>query len=143
MRTNRKKAILGVFLSLSLALLGIVARPNVPELSAEAVSVPFDERHFAPNLGIWFVMVPLHPFGPVNPYHMHHHHHQHGARLVAFPVPMSPAFQMQLHPGDMIVSLDNLPIHGPHDVRAHHGWTHVVFINSVTGLPQASNVFLP
>jgi hypothetical protein len=50
---------------------------------------------------------------------------------------------LQLEPGDMIISLDNLAIYGPDDVRNHRFQTSVVFVNVRTGLPQSADIYIP
>lgn len=84
---------------------------------------------FASNLGIY--------------YRMESYGSSQGARLTRYPVAGSPASQIQLEPGDMIVSLDHQPIYGPNDLLNHTAQTSVQFVNIRTGQPQLNWVFIP
>jgi hypothetical protein len=66
-----------------------------------------------------------------------------GAKLTRAPEPNSPAAKLMLEPGDMLISLDNLPIRGPQDVTNHIDQTTIVFINIQTNQPQTAVVTLP
>jgi hypothetical protein len=66
-----------------------------------------------------------------------------GIQLTRDPNPNSPAAQLQFEPGDMIVTLDDLPIRKPADLEGHYSTTRVVFVNIRTGQPQAATVELP
>jgi S1-C subfamily serine protease len=85
--------------------------------------------YFAGNLGISYQLV---PYGRA-----------YGARLTGYPNPGSPAAQLQLEPGDMIIQLDNQLIYGPNDVLNHVARTTVVFVNIRTGRPQSGVVYIP
>ncbi len=139
---------------------------------APGAPAPVYER-YAPNLGIWYRLVPYGngggyygqgagpvaaaaaapngdgaynpnfppggypgPYAPSAPM-------TYGARLTRYPVAGSPCAYLQLEPGDMIVSLDNMPFYGPNDIRAHYGQTTVMFVNIRTGFPQPGNLLLP
>lgn len=113
--------------------LGIEARAQPPRPSAPPpgpVQAPATSQdRFAANLGISYQLVP--------------NGNAYGARLTRYPVAGSPAAQLQLEPGDMITSLDNLPIYGPTDVLNHSAYTTVVYVNIRTGRPQSGAVFIP
>ena len=121
---------------------------------------------FAPNLGVYYRLVPYNAGGgyvspggnydPANPpggggYAAPSPFQQapypgpptYGARLTRYPVANSAAANLQLEPGDMIVSLDNLSISNPNDVLNHRFATSMVFVNVRTGLPQPAQVYLP
>jgi hypothetical protein len=66
-----------------------------------------------------------------------------GARLTRNAPPNSPAGQLGLEEGDMIVSMDDLPFTTPADVDNHYGDTSMIFINVRTGQPQAARLNLP
>lgn len=119
-------------------------------------------EQFAPNLGIYYRLVPYPAGGgyPDAPYGGGHGPYgaapgtyqqvpypsqssSFGARLTRYPIPGSPAASLQLEPGDMVVSLDNLPISSPNDVLGHRYDTNMVFVNIRTGLPQSANVYIP
>jgi hypothetical protein len=61
-----------------------------------------------------------------------------GARLTRNAAPGTPAGQLSLEQGDMIVSMDNLPFTSPNDVDSHYGDTSMIFVNVRTGQPQAA-----
>ena len=65
-----------------------------------------------------------------------------GARLTRPSVPGSPAASIGLEPGDMIVSLDDLPFREPIDLQLHYARTKLVFINIRTRQPQAAELDL-
>jgi hypothetical protein len=84
---------------------------------------------FAANLGIFYQLVPYKGAS--------------AARLTRYPVAGSPASQLQLEPGDMIVSLGGKAIQDASDVLSHVSRTDFVFVNVRTGLPQSGAVFIP
>ena len=65
-----------------------------------------------------------------------------GARLTRTSVPGSPAASIGLETGDMIISLDEIPLREPIDLQFHYGRTTVVFINIRTGQPQTAELDL-
>jgi PDZ domain len=85
--------------------------------------------HYAANLGIYYV---LYPYGGSM-----------GARLTRYPVAGTACAGLRLEPGDMIVSLDGLPIRTHADVANHFEQTTLQFINVRTGEPSAAEVNLP
>lgn len=104
--------------------------PQPAQAPAQAARAPLPGSDiYAPNLGIYYL---LEPYGRAL-----------GARLRRYPVPGSAASQLQLEPGDMIISLDNQLIYTPNDVLAHVARTDVVFVNIRTGRPQAGVVMIP
>jgi S1-C subfamily serine protease len=115
--------------SIGILALGLEARAQPPRQSAPVQAPAPTQDRFAANLGIYYQFV---PYGGA-----------YGARLTRYPVPGSPAAQMQLEPGDMITTLDNQPIYGPGDVLGHQAYTTVVFVNIRTGQPQSGAVFIP
>jgi S1-C subfamily serine protease len=66
-----------------------------------------------------------------------------GAKLTRPPEPNSPAAQLELEPGDIIVRLDGMQLNNPNDVLNHFDQTSMVFINVRTGQPQTADVVLP
>ena len=65
-----------------------------------------------------------------------------GARLTRPAVPGSPAATIGLEPGDMIVTLDDVPLREPTDLQLHYARTKLVFINIRTGQPQTAELDL-
>jgi S1-C subfamily serine protease len=116
-------------LAAAAALVAIGAGPaptrNAPPGQAQATANDL----FAANLGIFYQLVP--------------YKGAFAARLTRYPVAGSPASQLQLEPGDMIVSLDGRAIHDASDVHSHVSRTDFVFVNVRTGLPQSGAVFIP
>lgn len=66
-----------------------------------------------------------------------------GARLSRQPFAYAPVNALRLEIGDMIVTLDEMPIRGPDDVLNHVGKTSVRFINIRTGEADVGDVMLP
>jgi hypothetical protein len=139
-------------LTWAVAALGIVAAGL--SVFAQGVgqspgAAPPSEEFYAANLGVYYRLEPLtfggftSPQGNYNPNSPPGYAVTYGARLTRYPVPGSPCAYLQFEPGDMIVSLDNLPFQGPNDVTAHFGATSMVFINVRTNQPQAANLMLP
>jgi hypothetical protein len=93
-----------------------------------AVGAALSGEHFAGNLGVYY---DLRPYESAL-----------GARLTRPSVPGSPAASIGLEPGDMIVSLDDLPFREPIDLQLHYDRTKLVFINVRTGQPQAAELDL-
>jgi S1-C subfamily serine protease len=89
---------------------------------------PPPTNQYAANLGIT--------------YRLERYGNAQGARLTQYPVAGSPASQIQLEPGDMIIALDGQPIYGPNDLLNHTAQTSVQFINIRTGQPQTNWVYI-
>jgi hypothetical protein len=85
-------------------------------------------EHLAGNLGVYYELKP--------------YHSALGARLTRPSVPGSPAASIGLEPGDLIVSLDDIPFREPIDLQLHYARTKVVFINIRTGQPQTAELDL-
>ena len=66
-----------------------------------------------------------------------------GARLVADPLPGTPAAQLQLEPGDTIFDLDGMRFRDTNDVLIHREWTTMWFINVRTNASQFAKVYIP
>ena len=111
-------------------------------------------EYYAAKLGIWYRLV---PYGYGGSYTSNQGNYNpnfppgsypaqapvtYGARLSRYPVAGSPCAYLQLEPGDMIVSLDNLPFYGPNDILSHYGPTSMIFVNVRTGQPQPAFVLL-
>jgi S1-C subfamily serine protease len=65
-----------------------------------------------------------------------------GARLTRASVPGGPAASIGLEAGDMIISLDDIPLREPIDLQFHYAHTTLVFINIRTGQPQTAELDL-
>jgi hypothetical protein len=104
---------------------GLSAQSAWGQLQAPAPSSDF----FSPKLGIYYQF-------PI------YEGNTHGVRLTQFPTPGSPAAQLQLEPGDMIVSMDNQPFYTTNNVESHYAETSLIFMNIRTGLPQSAVVYL-
>ena len=158
---HRKLTWTGIALVGALITWSVSAQYQAPA-PAQAPYPPDGGRvYFAQNLGIYYRLVPYYGSGynpitgnydPSNPpgggdgapaQAPYPGSYSYGARLTRYPVPYSPAAYLQLEPGDMIVSLDNLPIYGPYDVESHRFQTSTVFINIRTGMPQVANMYIP
>ncbi len=113
-------------------------------------------EYYSSQLGIYYQLVPYGSNGGLNPSTGNYDPNNppgsggypvqassYGARLTRYPVARSASAYLQLEPGDMIVSLDNLPIYGPDDVNNHRFQTSMVFVNVRTSQPQAANIILP
>jgi hypothetical protein len=107
---------------------------NQPAQTPQAFSLGLPDQagqageQFAGSLGIYYELVP--------------HQGSRGARLTRPPAAGSQAALLQLEPGDMVVSLDGIPIREPIDLQFHYGRTDLVFVNVRTGQPQAAQVDL-
>jgi S1-C subfamily serine protease len=66
-----------------------------------------------------------------------------GLRLTAAPAPGSPAAQLQLNPGDMVLAMDGQPITNPNDVLAHVNQTTVDFVSAASNSVLRGVVNLP
>jgi hypothetical protein len=101
-----------------------------PAQTPQAFSLGFAARvspsgeQLAGNLGVYFELKP--------------YQSALGARLTRPSVPGGPAASIGLEPGDMIVSLDDIPLREPIDLQFHYARTTVVFINIRTGQPQTA-----
>ena len=148
---RRKSAWAGI--ALASALVGwSVSAQQYPAQAPVAQYVPPQAggaEFYSAQLGIYYRFVPYNTFGGVNPVTGNYDPSNppgsttYGARLTRYPVANSAAAYLQLEPGDMVVSLDNLPFYGPDDVNNHRFQTSMVFVNVRTGQPQAANIILP
>jgi hypothetical protein len=93
-----------------------------------SVGVSPGGEHLAGNLGVYYE---LKPYSSAL-----------GARLTRPSVPGGPAASISLEPGDMIISLDDIPFREPIDLQLHYARTKVVFINIRTGQPQSAELDL-
>jgi S1-C subfamily serine protease len=84
----------------------------------------------ADNLGIRYLPIPLNDGA-------------FGLRLTAAPAPGSPAAQLRLNPGDMVLALDGQPITNPNDLLTHINQTTVDFVNATTNTVLRGVVNLP
>ncbi len=66
-----------------------------------------------------------------------------GLRLARAPLPGSPASQLPLDTGDIILALDGQRFTNPGDVANHFDQTTVDFINAATNTVQRGNITLP
>ena len=85
-------------------------------------------EYLAGNLGVYYELKPYQATS--------------GARVTRPSVPGSPAASIGLEPGDMIVSLDDLPFREPIDLQLHYARTKLVFINIRTRQSQAAELDL-
>ena len=104
-----------------------------PPMRASVQPPGREQGLFAANLGITYVRVP-------------YDNGTFGARLIRDPLPVSPAAQLQLEPGDTILSLNGMRFRTPEDVLAHlahRQWTLMQFINVRTNRAQWARVYIP
>ena len=85
---------------------------------------------FARTLGVYYVMV-------------NNGNGTFGLRLTAAPVNGSPASQLPLNPGDVILALDDQRFTNVNDVANHFGQTTVDFFDAATNSVQRGNINLP
>ena len=145
--SRSKSAWLGV--GLAVVVTGMTVSAQFVQAPQQA---PISNEFYAANLGIWYRLVPYSVGGGFTSGQGNYDPNSppgypgpvtYGARLSRYPVPGSPCAYLQLEPGDMIISLDNLPFYGTNDILAHVGQTSMVFVNVRTNQPQAANLFLP
>ncbi|MEW4569475.1 PDZ domain-containing protein [Tautonia sp. JC769] len=132
-RSNRMLGLAGVILAATLVPIGSTEVHAQQQLRAPVPSAPYyappPTNQYAANLGIT--------------YRLERYGNAQGARLTQYPVAGSPAGQIQLEPGDMIIALDGQPIYGPNDLLNHSAQTSVQFVNIRTGRPQTNWVYIP
>jgi len=106
-------------------------RPQPVQPGISPGSTPgFVRPLFARNLGIYYVMV-------------NNGNGTLGLRLTAAPIPGSPASQLPLDAGDVILALDNQRLTNVNDVANHFDQTTVDFFDAATNTVQRGNINLP